>query len=172
MTAARRQRKSLLAGMVLVGMALAGTALAFGWFGGGVAVQAATTERVVTDWHTGLAISGYDPVAYFTDAKPVLGNQDIEMRYAGAVWRFHNAGNRDAFEAHPDVYMPQYGGYDPVSAARGVAVAGNPMIWLVTGERLYLFYNQAARESFGGDPERVIGAATRKWPALLQTLTP
>jgi hypothetical protein len=165
MTAARQQRKPWIIGSVWAGFA-------FGLLAGLPALRAATTERVVVDWHTGLAINGFDPVAYFTDATPVLGSDELEFRYAGAIWRFHNAGNRDAFAARPDVYMPQFGGYDPVSAARGVAVAGNPLVWLITGERLYLFYSHAARGTFDDDPERVLAAAGRKWPGLLETLTP
>jgi hypothetical protein len=164
MTAARQQRK-----LWVVGAALA--AVVFG-LAGLPALRAATTERIVVDWHTGLAINGFDPVAYFTDAKPMPGSETFEFRYAGAVWRFRNAGNRDAFAARPDVYMPQFGGYDPVSAARGVAVAGNPLVWLITGERLYLFYNNARRETFDDDPERVLAAAGRKWPSIVETLTP
>ena len=105
--------------------------------------------------NTGLAISGFDPVAYFTDGAPTPGKGEFEYRWAGAVWRFRNEGNRSAFIADPDVYMPRFGGYDPVGVARGVGVPGDPQIWLVTGERLYLFYTPAAREAFAGDTEAV-----------------
>src|ERR1700721_611150 len=54
--------------------------------------RAAATEQIVVDWHTGLAISGYDPVAFFTDGKPMTGSADCELRYGGAVWRFANVG--------------------------------------------------------------------------------
>ena len=77
---------------------------------------------MVVDWHTGLAIGGYDPVAYFTDGKPLPAEPIWNCSYGGAVWRFRNIGNRAAFAAHPDVYMPQFGGYDPLGVARGVAV--------------------------------------------------
>jgi len=87
----------------------------------------ATTERVVIDWRTGLAISGFDPVAYFTDAKAAVGRADLEYTFAGATWRFHNVGNRAAFIAHPEVYMPRLGGYDPVRAARGLGAT--PVRW-------------------------------------------
>ena len=52
---------------------------------------------------------------------------------AGAVWRFRNEGNRASFVAHPEIYGPQFGGYDPVDLARGVTVAGNPWFWLDSG---------------------------------------
>ena len=80
----------------------------------------------MADWHTGLAIDGYDPVAFYTDGKPVPGSPDIELSYAGAIWRFSNTGNRYEFATRPDVYMPQFGGYDPIGVSRGVAVAREP----------------------------------------------
>jgi hypothetical protein len=136
------------------------------------ASRADANEQVVVDWHTGLAISGYDPVAYFTDAKPVEGSPDFELRYAGAIWRFANIGNRAAFAARPDIYMPQYGGHDPLGVARGLAVAGNPNAWLISSSRLFLFYNDDRRDKFVTDPNRVIGPADRKWPEVQRTLTP
>jgi hypothetical protein len=132
----------------------------------------AATERIVVDWHSGLAIGGYDPVAFFTDDKPVVGSADFELRYGGVIWRFRNPGNRDAFAARPDVYMPQYGGYDPLGVAHGVAVAGNANVWLIAGERLFLFYDRARREKFIADPDRVVGSADRKWPDIRRTLMP
>jgi hypothetical protein len=134
--------------------------------------HAAVTERIVVDWHTGLAIGGYDPVAYFTDGKPLAGGEELEFRYGGAVWRFCNVGNRAAFAAEPDVYMPKFGGYDPLGVARGVAVAGNPNVWFITGERLFLFYDSARREKFAADPDRLSATAERKWPEVLRTLSP
>src|SRR6202165_6104219 len=100
------------------------------------AAHAATTERVVMNRFSGLAIEGFDPVAYFVDARPVVGLPRFEASEAGAVWRFHNEGNRASFVAHPDIYGPQFGGYDPIDLARGVTVAGNPRFWLISGQRL------------------------------------
>lgn len=137
-----------------------------------VRLGAQTTEQVVVDRHSGLAILGFDPVAYFSAAKPTLGKGEHEYRFGGAVWRFRNTGNRAAFIAHPEVYMPRFGGYDPVGVARGVAVAGNPSLWLITGERLYLFQNLETRDAFASEPERLIAAADRNWPAVLSSLSP
>jgi hypothetical protein len=101
--------------------------------------QAAATERIVVDRHTGLAIGGYDPVAFYTDGRPVPGSPDLEFQYGGTIWRFCNIGNQEAFAARPDVYMPKFGGYDPLGVAHGVAVAGNPDVWLINGGWLFLF---------------------------------
>jgi hypothetical protein len=136
------------------------------------ASQAAATDRIVVDRHTGLAIDGYDPVAFYTDGQPLPGSPDLEFRYGGAVWRFRNIGNREAFAARPDVYMPQFGGYDPLGVARGVAVAGNSGVWLITGGRLFLFYDRDRLATFTADADRITSAAERKWPDVLRTLSP
>jgi YHS domain-containing protein len=134
------------------------------------ACGAATTERVVSDRYTGLAIGGFDPVAYFTDAQPVKGDADYEMSAAGVVWRFSNAGNLAEFAAHPEVYGPQFGGYDPVDVARGVAYAGNPRYWLVTGQRLYLFGRPDSRNAFAASPAKYLSEARKRWRELQGTL--
>jgi hypothetical protein len=134
------------------------------------AVQAATTERVIVNRYTGLAIEGFDPVAYFVDARAVVGLPEFEASQAGAVWRFRNEGNRASFVAHPDIYGPQFGGYDPVDLARGVTYAGNPRFWLIAGQRLYLFGREENRDAFAAEPERFQSEASSRWPALEQQL--
>jgi hypothetical protein len=133
-------------------------------------LQAATTERVVTDVHTGLALYGVDPVAYFTDGKPTVGKGDFEYRFAGAIWRFANEGNRAAFMADPEVYMPRYGGYDPIGVARGLSTAGFAEFWVIYNQRLFLFYTAEARQAFLEKPETVIAAASARWSSVKQDL--
>ncbi len=162
MTPARQRRKPRFG---LAFLAAAGIFLAIA-----AAPVRATAEPVAVNPNTGLAISGFDPVAYFADRKPRIGRADLELRVDGVVWRFANAGDRAAFKDHPEVYAPRFGGYDPVALARGASVAGHPMYWAVSGERLYLFYDAAARAAFLADPGRYIEAATRKWPALQRTI--
>jgi hypothetical protein len=134
------------------------------------AAEAATTERVVVNRYTGLALGGFDPVAYFTDARPLAGQPGLEASEAGAVWRFRNEGNRAFFLAHPEIYGPQFGGYDPTDVARGVAVAGDPRFWLVAGQRLFLFGAAESRDAFAADPARFAREARRRWPNLQETL--
>jgi hypothetical protein len=135
-------------------------------------LTAATTEYVVASRYSGLAIDGFDPVAYFTDASPQLGKDEFEYRHAGVVWRFRNEGNRAAFAADPDVYAPRFGGYDPVDVARGAAVAGNPRLWIVIAGRLYLFYSTEHLSAFGRDSDRLTAAANRQWLQVRRTLSP
>jgi hypothetical protein len=134
------------------------------------AARAATTERVVVNRFSGLAIEGYDPVAYFVDGRAEQGLPGFEASEAGAVWRFRNEGNRASFVAHPDVYGPQFGGYDPIDVARGVTFAGNPRFWIISGERLYLFGLEANRDAFAADPEPYLRQASARWPQLEQGL--
>ena len=136
----------------------------------GFAAHAATTERVVVNRFSGLAIEGFDPVAYFVDHRPLLGLPEYEVAEAGAVWRFRNEGNRASFVAHPEIYGPQFGGYDPTDVARGVTFAGNPHFWVISGERLYLFGLEASRDAFAADPERYLREANVRWPQLEQGL--
>jgi hypothetical protein len=131
---------------------------------------AETAGRPVVDRFSGLAISGYDPVAYFTDGRPLSGRGDFEADLSGAVWRFRNAGNRAAFLDHPDVYMPRFGGYDPVGLARGVAVPGNPELWLIYNQRLYLFYSADDRDAFADRSDSLAAAAADSWPVVERKL--
>jgi len=131
---------------------------------------AATTERVVVNRYSGLAIEGFDPVAYFTDSQATPGVADFEAAESGAVWRFRNEGNRASFVAHPEVYGPQFGGYDPVDLGRGVTFAGNPRFWVVSGQRRYLFGREDSRDAFAADPARFLKDAGARWPAIEQNL--
>jgi len=167
MTTRRPSRKSLATAPLRAALALGlSVVLPLGSF----AAQAATTQRVVTDRNSGLAIYGVDPVAYFTDKKPVVGRPEFEFRFAGAIWRFLNEGNRAAFIADPKVYMPQYGGYDPVGIGRGVTTPGYPQLWAIVTNRLYLFYTADARAAFMADPAAAIAAADARWSAVMQDL--
>jgi hypothetical protein len=133
--------------------------------------QAATTERVVVNRFSGLAIEGFDPVAYFVDGRPVRGLPDFEAAHGGAVWRFHNEGNRASFLAHPEIYGPRFGGYDPTDVARGVTLAGNPLFWQIFGQRLYLFGLEANRDAFAADPERFLPLGDARWGELERDLS-
>ena len=132
---------------------------------------AAVTEPVVVNRHSGLAIDGFDPVAYFTDAEPAKGDPDIEVSAGGAVWRFRNEANRAVFLAHPEIYGPRFGGYDPVDVATGKVIAGRAQLWLISGERLYLFSREENRTAFIADPEGIAERANGQWPALVDTLS-
>jgi len=168
MTALRRQQR--------LGARLgASRAACFGWvlaLAAAVPLEAATTERVVADRHSGLAISGFDPVSYFTDGVARMGVADHELAAAGVTWRFRNEGNMAAFVAAPEIYSPQFGGYDPVAVTRGVATAGHPQLWHIHRKRLYLFQSAETRERFSADPDAVRDLADEKWSDVERGLIP
>jgi hypothetical protein len=171
MTAQRQERNGSRSGMGFrPGIAFISLWACLAWAGLGALAQATTTERVVANRYTGLAIGGFDPVAYFVDARPLIGREAYEASESGAVWRFRNEGNRASFVAHPDIYGPRFGGYDPTDLARGVTFAGNPRLWLISGQRLYLFGREENRDAFAAAPERFLREADQRWPQLEQGL--
>ena len=126
MTAQRQERYGSRPGIALFAL-LAGffAALSLDFV-----AQAATTERVVVNRYSGLAIEGFDPVAYFTESMAAQGLPDFEAREAGAVWRFRNQGNRASFVAHPEIY-----GVDPDAVGSARLVTFNAIPHLDTPER-------------------------------------
>ena len=164
MTARRQQRKPPVSLRLVLG-----AALACGIFAPG-ALRAATDNQMAVNPDTALAISGFDPVAYFTESKAEFGRPEVELNLDGVVWRFTNEGNRGAFAAHPEVYAPRFGGYDPVGIGSDRSVPGHPLIWTVVGQRLYLFYSEKTRAAFLADPGRIIDTAERKWPNVARSL--
>ena len=153
----------------MLALVMLGAALGSGIFAPS-SLWAATDNQLAVNSETGLAISGFDPVAYFTDGKAIFGRPDLELNVDGVVWRFSNEGNRGAFADRPDVYAPRFGGYDPVAIGRDRSVPGHPLLWAVAGQRLYLFYSEKTRATFLADPGRIIDTAERKWPAVSQDI--
>lgn len=162
MTAQRQESMRLRAGVAIV----LGLCALIAPFSPAVSM----TERVVVDRYTGLAIGGIDPVSYFTEALAVRGSPDFEAVSNGAIWRFAKESNRAFFLANPGVYAPRFGGYDPVGIASGKTVAGVAQIWMIHGERLYLFGREDSRDAFASDPARYIREADQRWAKLSETL--
>jgi YHS domain-containing protein len=131
---------------------------------------AATTELFVSDWQTGIALYGFDPVAFFVEGAPLRGSALFEVQHAGAVFRFRNEGNRAAFKANPEIYMPRFGGYDPVAVGRGSPAAGYPNLFVIRDERLFFFATEKNRASFLATPKEAIAAADTAWPRVKRGL--
>jgi YHS domain-containing protein len=123
---------------------------------------------VYTGFLSSLAVNGYDPVAYFTDGKPVEGSSDFETDYNGATWRFVSAANRDAFKADPARYAPQYGGYCAWAVAQGYTAKGDPQNWRIVDGKLYLNYNADVQTKWQRDIPGHIKAADGHWPTVLK----
>lgn len=132
-----------------------------------VAMPALAKDPVYTGTLSDLAVSGYDPVAYFTDGKPVEGKSDFEFEWQGATWRFANAKNLEAFKADPAVYAPQYGGYCAWAVSQGYTASSDPQAWKIVGKKLYLNYSKDVQSKWEKDPAGNIVKADKNWPAVL-----
>jgi hypothetical protein len=127
------------------------------------------TELFAPDGHSGLALSGFDPVTYFLGEGPKPGHPEHEIVWGGVAWRFATAANREAFAADPEAYAPRLGGYDATAAAGGLIVEANPRLFAVTSDGLYLFRNDHARARFMAD-ESISHKAEERWTDLKQEL--
>ncbi|MCV9938864.1 tat pathway signal sequence domain protein [Boseaceae bacterium BT-24-1] len=114
----------------------------------------------------GVAIRGYDPVAYFRQGGPQLGKPEFSVSHGGATWRFANAENKAAFEAQPARYLPAYGGFCAYGTSRGYLVKIEPEAWSIVDGRLYLNYDLGVRETWAGKPKTYIARADSNWPRL------
>lgn len=102
---------------------------------------------------TGYAIAGYDPVAYFTRGEALLGDPNHQANIKGNAWKFYNIGNKEVFERHPDVYTPQFGGYDSYALSEDKLLKGFPTIWVMRDKKLYFFQNVINLRLWLDDPE-------------------
>ena len=127
---------------------------------------AATDDPVYTSTFSNLAVGGYDPVAFFTDGKPVKGKDEFEMEYQGATWRFASAEHLEKFRETPEKYAPQYGGYCAWAVAQGKTAAGDPRYWTVVDGKLYLNYSKGVQKRWAEDIPGHITQADANWPGL------
>ncbi len=114
----------------------------------------------------GAAIKGYDPVAYFTDGKPVKGKAEFSHEWMGVSWRFASAEHRDAFAADPARYAPQYGGFCAWAVSQGYTAEIDPAAWRIEGGKLYLNYSQSVQSRWAQDIPGNIGKADKNWPDI------
>lgn len=128
----------------------------------------AAEPPVYTGIVKGIAVGGYDPVAYFTEGKPVQGSKDITLEHEGATWRFASAANRDTFKADPAKYAPRYGGYCAWAVSQGYTAKGDPDAWTVSDGKLYLNYNKSVRATWAKDIPGNVKKGDANWPKVLE----
>jgi YHS domain-containing protein len=114
----------------------------------------------------GIAINGYDPVAYFTEQRPVKGSADFTSTYKGAVFHFASALHRDAFAKEPERYAPQYDGYCAYGTARGYKATTEPQAFTVVDNKLYLNYSDDIARTWKSDRGRYIKKADANWDTV------
>ncbi len=124
-------------------------------------------SEIYKNWR-GVAIKGYDPVAFHRDGKPVIGSGEYEVKWKDAKWRFASAENRDLFKDDPDKYAPRYGGYCAWAVAEGYTAGVDPEnAWSIVDGRLYLNYNAEIKQKWEKDIPGFIKKADANWPSVL-----
>ena len=127
----------------------------------------AAKPQIYTHKFSDLALEGHDTVAYFKDAALTKGNKSISLEHKGAKWLFSSDENLAAFAADPDKYMPQFGGYCAFSVAKGKLVKGDPELWHVEDEKLYVNFNKGVHRLWLKRKQSMIADADSHWPAVL-----
>ena len=118
--------------------------------------------KVDKDEH-GLAIKGYDPVAYFTDGKPVMGKADYSYKWSGADWHFANADHLKKFKEDPTKYAPQYGGFCALGLTFNKYLSTEPDVWKIVDGKLYLNKDKDVGNEWRKDINGNIKKADANW---------
>lgn len=115
----------------------------------------------------GVAIKGYDPVAYFSGNGPVKGTPEFEFVWNGARWKFASAANREAFIQDPKKYAPMYGGYCAYAVSQGKTADIDPEAWTIFEGKLYLNLNKDVQKLWEKEMQTYIRMADKNWPRII-----
>jgi hypothetical protein len=131
---------------------------------------AAAGDPVNTGLFGGVAIKGYDTVAYFTEGAAMKGSEEFAYEWLGTPWHFANAKHRDMFAADPARYAPQYGGYCTLGVGLDGHAAENidpETAWRIIEDKLYFVYDPTYAEELDGPArDEWLASAEAKWPAV------
>ena len=114
----------------------------------------------------GVAINGYDAVAYFLEARPVEGKKELVYEWEGAKWRFSNEKNLELFQSNPKKYAPQYGGFCAYAMAQGSFASTSPDAWSVVDGKLFLNYDLQIKKKWNANQSYFIGFADKNWEEI------
>lgn len=131
----------------------------------GLSTQPAQADAVYQSF-LGVAINGYDPVAYFTDGKPQEGDSAHKLEWEDATWHFKSAANKALFKTSPEKYAPQYGGYCAWAVSQGYTATTAPEAWDIVDDKLYLNYSLGVQSNWKKDRSANIVAADKNWPKV------
>ncbi|MBO6559563.1 MAG: hypothetical protein JJ959_03465 [Nisaea sp.] len=124
----------------------------------------ATPSRNLSE--NGLALRGYDPVAYFVVGRAERGDAAFAATYEGATYHFASAARREAFLLEPRLYVPSYGGFCAYGVAVGQKFDGDPEVFLLVEGKLYLQLDRATQALWKADLDKNIAIADRTWPVI------
>ncbi len=125
-----------------------------------------SSTAAVSKSSNGLALDGYDPVAYFKDNLPRAGKPEFTTDYNGAKWQFYTAENRDSFVQDPAKYAPQYGGYCAWAVGHNYTAKGDPQAWQIVDHKLYLNYNKDVQAKWLEETPKYIADGDKNWQVL------
>jgi hypothetical protein len=171
-----RRQQHMLGRKGFFAAAIAGSLMLFASYGEGFAnspadakdkSQLSVVSQIISDSHTGLALFGYDVVAYHTDAKSVEGRASHIAVHQNLIWRFVSEANRDAFQADPEAYLPVFGGHDARSVGEGRMTMGDPSFFLISKGSLLLFRSEENRNYFAAETGAYQNALKR-WPEVMR----
>ncbi|MGF1445011.1 MAG: YHS domain-containing (seleno)protein [Pikeienuella sp.] len=114
----------------------------------------------------GLGLRGFDPVAYFEGGAPSEGLAEITASHADVTYRFSSEANRAKFQEEPEKYAPQFGGFCQMGAALGKKLDGDPTVWRVADDKLFVYAYPAAKEGFLTDVAGNTEKADTNWPVI------
>lgn len=114
----------------------------------------------------GLALRGYDPVAYFVAGRAERGNASFAATYEGVTYHFASAARRETFLSEPRLYIPSYGGFCAYGVAVGQKFDGDPEVFALVEGRLYLQLDRATQTLWKADLDKNIAIADRTWPVI------
>ena len=115
-----------------------------------------------------IAVEGYDPVAFFSDARPVKGSPSISATYQGAVYFFATEEHKQLFTTSPDKYVPQYGGFCAFGVGLNALFPVDISTWQIRNGKLYLNLDHDILKKFNADFDGNVGRADQNWPGLVQ----
>ena len=131
------------------------------------ALSSVAPAKELLNLENGVAIQGYDPVAFVADKRPVKGNAQFQSEYRNAKYCFASAEHKAAFDKEPAKYEPQFGGYCAYGASRGKTVPIKIETWEILNGRLLLQYDLEVKSKFDKDPQGTLKKADENWPGLV-----
>lgn len=128
----------------------------------------AQADQLMFHAQQGVAIGGYDTVAFFNDGHATQGHAEFAVMWKGAIWQFVSKDHQSSFEANPRAYAPRFGGYCAYAVSQGYLMSGNPESWQIVEGELFLLYSRNVHQIWQRQSAELITQARSNWPGVLR----
>lgn len=125
-------------------------------------------ETPVFSARNGIAIGGYDVVAFFDQQHAISGRQEFSLMWKGVIWHFVSAQNQARFEANPRAYAPAFGGYCAYAISQGYLAPGDPHLWVIENGELLLLNNTSVHGIWKDEAVNLMAVARDNWPSVIR----